>query len=251
MPDIKIKTEAEIRAMKDLGRILADIFKEIERVVREGISTIVIEKKVQECIERFGVKSALKGYRGYPACTCVSVNEEVVHGIPREDKVLKNEDIVGVDIGIYKDGFFMDAAYTYTVGSVPLKIERLLSTTKRALYSGIDKFKANNRLGDISHAIEETVMQEGFSVVKNFVGHGIGRELHEEPAIPNFGKPHQGDILREGMVFAIEPMVNEGCDGVEILPDGWTAVTADRMMSAHFEHTVALTYNGPLILTQN
>lgn len=236
--------------MRDLGGILARIFDEIQEFVVAGVSTKYLEIKAEEFMKRHKVQSAFKGYRGYPGSICVSVNDEIIHGIPREDKTVSQGDVVGIDMGIRKDDFYVDAARTYVIGIPENRIKHLIETTEKALFDGIQQFKVDNRLGDISAAIEKTVTQQGFSVVKEFVGHGIGKSLHEEPAIPNYGRSHEGALLKEGMVFAIEPMVNAGADAVNILADGWTAVTADGSISAHFEHTVALTKDGPAILTK-
>ena len=244
-----MKNRADIRRMQELGKILAHIFKEIEQTIEVGMSTKAVEAHAEEFMKKYNVQSAFKGYRGYPGSICVSVNDEIIHGIPKEEKVIREGDVVSIDIGILKDGYYMDSASTYILGKVQNRIAHLVDTTREALCRGIEQFKVNNCLGDISSAIEQTVTKEGFSVVKEFVGHGIGRSLHEEPAVPNYGRAHEGAVLQEGMVFAIEPMVNEGKDAVNILDDGWTAVTADGTCAAHFEHTVALTEEGPLILT--
>jgi len=194
------------------------------------------------------VVAAFKGYRGYPASICTSVNEEIVHGIPGP-RILKEGDIISLDFGIDYQGYFSDAAVTVAVGSISPGKRRLINTARQALVEGIRKAKVNNRLSDISHAIQSCVERQGFSVVREFVGHGIGASLHEEPEIPNFGLPHQGPVLKSGMVLAIEPMVNMGGWESEVLDNGWTAVTRDGMPSAHFEHTVAVTRQGPRILT--
>lgn len=246
---IPIKGGKEVDRMREAGKILAGILKELEKMIKAGITTKSIERDAETLMGKYNVQSAFKGYRGYPASICVSVNEEVIHGIPREDKVLEEGDIVSVDAGIIKEGYFVDSAYTYLVGNAGAIVEHLVETTQAALSRGIAQFQVGNRLGDISSAIEQAVVKEGYSVVREFVGHGIGRSLHEEPAIPNFGNAHEGALLQEGMVFAIEPMVNEGVPAVTVLDDGWTAVTADHKRSAHFEHTVALTRGGPRILT--
>ena len=245
-----MKTPDDIARMQALGRVLAQIFVDLERLLKSGVTTKYLDWKAEELMRKHKVTSAFKGYRGYPATVCISVNEEIIHGIPRDDKHVAEGDIVSIDMGIVKDGYYVDAARSYIVG-MPARnrIRHLVETTQKALYKGIDNFRVNNRLGDISSAIEQTVLREGFSVVKDFVGHGIGTNLHEEPAIPNCGRPHEGPVLQEGMVFAIEPMVNEGREDVTVLDDGWTAVTTDRTMSAHFEHTVALTKEGAVILT--
>lgn len=247
--DIPIKSNTDVKEMREAGKILAGILKELEKIIAVGVSAKGVEQEAEMLMKKHNVQSAFKGYRGYPASICVSVNEEVIHGIPREDKMFREGDAVSIDMGIVKEGYFVDAARTYRVGKVVRTIDRLVETAHKALYRGIERFQVGNHLGDISSAIEQAVVKEGFSVVREFVGHGIGKSLHEEPAIPNFGNAHEGVRLEEGMVFAIEPMVNEGRGMVTILDDGWTAVTADRRPSAHFEHTVALTSKGPVILT--
>jgi len=246
---IPIKSSIDVKEMREAGRILAGILKELEKIIAVGVSAKDVEQEAETLMRKHGVRSAFKGYRGYPASICVSVNEEVIHGIPREDKTFKEGDAVSIDMGIVRGGYFVDAARTCRVGNVARTTDHLVETARKALDRGIERFQVGNHLGDISSAIEQTVVKEGFSVVREFVGHGIGRSLHEEPAIPNYGNAHEGIRLEEGMVFAIEPMVNEGRGTVTILDDGWTAVTADRRPSAHFEHTVALTSGGPVILT--
>lgn len=250
MDDIPLKTSDELRRLQALGKILAQIFKDLEKIVRVGATTKHVDWKAEELMKKYKVIPAFKGYRGYPASVCISINDEIIHGIPRDSKVIHDHDIVSVDMGLVKDGYYVDAARTYVINGAPNnRIKHLVETTEKALYSGIEHFQVNNTLGDISAAIEETVTHEGFSVVKEFVGHGIGKNLHEDPPVPNYGRPGEGALLREGMVFAIEPMVNEGREDVRVLADGWTAVTADGSVSAHFEHTVALTDQGPQILT--
>lgn len=250
MDEIPLKTCDDVRRLQSLGKILAQIFKDLEKIVRVGATTKHVDWKAEELMKKYKVTSAFKGYRGYPAAICISINDEIIHGIPRDSKVINDHDIVSVDMGIVKDGYYVDAARTYVINSASNnRIKHLVETTEKALHNGIGHFQVNNTLGDISAAIQETVTHEGFSVVKEFVGHGIGKNLHEDPAVPNFGRPGEGALLREGMVFAIEPMVNEGREEVRVLADGWTAVTADGSISAHFEHTVALTDQGPKILT--
>jgi methionyl aminopeptidase len=213
-----------------------------------GITTKELDRVAEEYILLKGARPAFKGYRGFPATLCISVNEEVVHGIPSQRR-LKEGDIVSLDVGANFVGYFGDAAITLPVGEVDPKAERLLEVTEKALYIGIEKAKVGNRLFDISYAIQSWVESHGFSVVRDFVGHGIGRDLHEEPQIPNFGIPHQGPRLEKGMVFALEPMVNEGTSAVRVLSDGWTVVTIDGKRSAHFEHTIAITEDGAEILS--
>ena len=218
--------------------------------VRAGVSTLQLDRLAEEFIRAEGGEPAFKGYRGFPASICASINEEVVHGIPSATRVLRDGDVISIDIGVRKDGFYGDAARTFPVGVIPPETTRLLETTELALHRGIEQARPGNRLTDISHAVEKEVKRAGYGVVRALVGHGVGRELHEEPQIPNYGPPGQGPILRAGMVFAIEPMVNQGTGDVITLPDQWTVVTADRKLSAHFEHTVAVRENGPEILSR-
>jgi methionyl aminopeptidase len=219
-------------------------------LIKGGIKTIDLEDECEENIKKVGkIKPAFKGYNGFPYCLCVSVNDEVVHGMPG-NRVLKDGDIVSLDFGILYDGFYGDAALTYKVGDIAKKTEKLLAVTEESLYEGIREAKEGNRLHDISHAIQACVEKAGFSVVREFVGHGIGRSLHEEPQIPNYGEKGTGIRLKKGMVFAIEPMVNMGKSDVMIKNNGWTAVTKDGSLSAHFEHTIAITENGADILSR-
>lgn len=246
---IILKSQDEIKRMADACRIVADVLEGIKQGVAPGVKTIELDRFAESFIISRGAKPAFKGYRGYPASVCTSVNEQVVHGIPSTNR-LKEGDIVSLDIGVYYRGFYGDAALTLPVGKISAQTERLLAAAEESLYRGIEKAVPGNRLSDVSAAIQECVEEEGFTVVRNFVGHGIGRELHEEPQIPNFGRPGQGPELREGMTLAIEPMVNAGGWEVMILDDGWTAVTKDGSLSAHFEHTIAVTGDGNVILTK-
>lgn len=245
------KSTAEIEIMREGGQAVATVLHGMKGFVRPGITTMDIALEAENRARELDVVPAFKGYNGYPAAICVSVNEEVVHGIPSRTKVLKEGDIVGLDFGALHKGFYADAAVTLPVGKQEANTLRLLKVTREALYKGIESAVVGNRIGDISHAVQSHVEGEGFSVVKVFVGHGIGRNLHEEPQIPNFGESQWGVRLKKGMTLAIEPMVNVGSEGVEVLEDGWTAVTADRSLSAHFEHTIAVTENGPEILTMD
>jgi methionyl aminopeptidase len=247
---IELKSLEDISIMKKGGKILARIFEEIESFIKEGISTYDLSRKVEELIIKFDAKPAFKGYRGYPEVICVSINEEIVHGIPRKDRFLKNGDIVSIDIGLEYKGFYVDSAKTYPVGEVSLLALRLIEVTESALWKGIEKARVGNHLSDISWAIQEYVESNNFNVIREFFGHGIGRRLHEPPNIPNFGPPGRGPILEEGMALAIEPMVSAGSYEVKILEDKWTAVTVDGSLSAHFEHTIIITNNGPEIITQ-
>lgn len=234
--------------MAKAGNIVAEVLKSLKGVIIAGATTKEIEQFADGRIRALGGKSAFKGYRGYPASICTSINEEVVHGIPSSRK-LKEGDIISIDIGVYYEGFYGDAAYTFPVGIVDQETAKLLRVTEEALYRGIGKAVEGNRVYDVSHAIQEHVEKNGFSVVRTFVGHGIGRQLHEEPQVPNFGVAGQGPRLRQGMTLAIEPMVNSGTFDVRVLEDGWTAVTQDGKRSAHFEHTVVVMPNSARILT--
>ncbi|MCX7846166.1 MAG: type I methionyl aminopeptidase [Dictyoglomaceae bacterium] len=247
---MELKVREEIDFMRIGGKILAQIFKELEGYIQEGISTYELSRKVEKLIYEYGAKPAFKGYRGYPEVICVSINEEIVHGIPKKNKKLKNGDIVSIDIGLEYKGFYVDSAKTYPVGEVSPLVLRLIEVTESALWKGIEKARVGNYLSDISWAIQEYVERNGFNIIKDFTGHGIGKNLHEPPSIPNFGPPGQGPILEEGLALAIEPMVSMGDYRVKILDDGWTAVTLDGSLSAHFEHTIIITKNGPKVLTQ-
>jgi methionyl aminopeptidase len=246
---ISIKTPAEIEKMVVSGRVVAEILRTLKTRVRPGITTRELDQAAYRLCQERKVKPAFKGYHGYPFSLCVSVNEEVVHGFPSERKLALG-DIVSLDFGVYLDGYFSDAALTIPVGPVSTQAEALIRVTREALFAGLARARSGNRLGDVSAAVQERVEAGGFSVVRHFVGHGIGRALHEDPQIPNFGEPGRGPLLKPGMVLAVEPMVNAGGYEVEILSDGWTAVTKDRSLSAHFEHTVAVTENGCRILSQ-
>jgi methionyl aminopeptidase len=245
---IIIKSLREIEELKRSNAIVAEVFQKLKRVIAPGITTIELDRIAEEVILSKGAIPAFKGYRGFPATLCISINEEVVHGIPSQRR-LKEGEIVSLDVGTNLRGYFGDGAITLPVGEVDRAAQRLLEATERALYLGIEEAKVGNRLFDISYAIQTWVESHGFSVVRDFVGHGIGRDLHEEPQIPNFGSPHQGPRLEKGMVLALEPMVNEGTYEVKILSDGWTVVTIDGRRSAHFEHTIAITDKGPEILS--
>ena len=246
---IVIKTPEEIEKMAKACKIVAEILEDLKAFVKPGITTKEIEMFAEEKIISKGGTPAFKGYRGYPASICTSVNSQVVHGIPSRVR-LKEGDVLSVDLGVYSDGFYGDGAVTMPVGEVSPLAKKLLKVTEEALYKGIDKATPRNRVSDISYAIENYVEANGFSVVKAFVGHGIGMSLHEEPQVPNFGISGQGPRLKEGMTLAIEPMVNTGGYEVSILDDGWTAVTLDGGLSAHFEHTIAITDGDARILTK-
>lgn len=245
---IPIKSEEDLKMLRKSGKTLSKIMQRLREFVRVGVSTYEIDQLAEELVRQEKVASAFKGYNGFPANICTSVNEEVVHGIPSQ-KRLNEGDIISLDLGINYKGYFSDGAITLPVGKINADAEALIDVTKNALFEGIRQALINNRLSDISHAIQTYVEAHGFSVVRQFVGHGIGHNLHEDPQIPNFGLPHQGETLKNGMVFAIEPMVNMGRWECKILENGWTAVTKDGFLSAHFEHTVAITQEGPEILT--
>lgn len=247
---IFIKSAAELEAMRSSGVLLARIADKIRGKIVIGISTEEIDKIAEGLILQAGAVPAFKGYGGFPANICASINEEVVHGIPSKDRRLKDGDLLKIDIGISLNGYFSDCAFTIALGRVDASRRKLLEATKKALETGIAAAVVNSRLTDISWAIQSYVEAQGFSVVRDFVGHGIGRSMHEAPEVPNFGNPGQGPLLKEGMVLAIEPMVNRGTWEVRILENGWTAVTKDKLESAHFEHTVAITSSGPEILTK-
>jgi methionyl aminopeptidase len=241
---IILKTPAEIEIMTQASRVVAEALREVERAVSPGVSTEELDQIAEKEIRARGAVPAFKGYRNYPKTLCVSVNEQVVHGIPSKRK-LKEGDIVGLDLGAIVGGFYGDSAVTVAVGRVSDEVLRLIRVTEEALYLGIEQAVVGNRISDISHAVQRHVESAGYSVVTEFVGHGIGRQLHEEPQVPNYGKPGQGPRLQSGMVLAIEPMVNMGGSAVRILDDRWTAVTVDGSLSAHFEHTIAVQPKGP------
>jgi methionyl aminopeptidase len=246
---IILKSLPEIEKMRKSNAIVAAILEELRKKIRPGVKTIELDRLSEDLALKKGARPAFKGYRGYPYSLCTSVNSEVVHGMPSE-RELKEGDIVSLDFGILNDGYYGDAAVTVPVGEITPGARKLLKITEEALYRGIAEVKAGNRIGDISAAIQGHVEAAGYSVVRDLVGHGIGKSLHEDPQVPNYGSGGRGIELKPGMVFAIEPMVNEGTYRVEILRDGWTVVTADGKLSAHFEHSVAITENGPVILSR-
>ncbi len=250
---ITIKSDEEIKIMREAGRITARILSDIDKATVPGVTTGELDRLAEKLIRKAGSKPAFKGYRGkssspFPASITVSVNEEVVHGIPGGRK-LRAGDVVSIDMGVVWKGFYADSAFTKALGDVDARSRKLLEVTRESLFKGIEQARAGNRLTDISSAVQAHVEKNGFSVVRDLVGHGIGRQMHEDPQIPNFGPPGFGPILQKGMVLAIEPMVNMGGYKVDFLPDDWTVVTADNSISAHFEHTVAVSENGPVILT--
>ncbi|ACX52598.1 methionine aminopeptidase, type I [Ammonifex degensii KC4] len=243
------KSERELQYMREAGRIVALTLQELEKAIRPGVTTKELDSLAEEFIRRQGAKPAFKGLYGFPASICTSINEEVVHGIPGPRR-LREGDIISIDVGTEVEGYHGDGAWTFPVGEISEEAARLLEVTREALYRGIEKAVAGNRLSDISYAIQTYVESHGFSVVRDFVGHGIGRRMHEEPQVPNFGPPGRGPRLEEGMTLAIEPMVNAGTCEVEVLPDNWTVVTKDRRLSAHFEHTIAVRKTRAEILTR-
>lgn len=247
---IILKSPQDIEKIRVAGRYAMEVLLYLGTFIANGTKTIDLEKVCEEKVHSIGkVRAAFKGYNGFPYCLCVSVNDEVVHGMPGE-RTLRDGDIVSLDFGVLYDGFYGDAAVTYPVGSIGKKTEQLLKVTEEALYKGIAEAKEGNRLHDISQAVQSCVESAGFSVVREFVGHGIGRSLHEDPQVPNYGEKGTGIRLKKGMVLAIEPMVNMGKSDVTIRENGWTAVTHDGSLSAHFEHTVAVTENGADILSR-
>jgi len=245
---INIRTPQEIDIMRRNNRLVAQVLQRLREAIEPGITTEELNQLAERTIRDAGATPAFKGYRGYPASLCVSINEEVVHGIPGPRRLQEGE-IVSLDVGVYRNEYYGDAAITVPVGKVSEQATRLLEVTQQALSKGIEQATHGNRLLDIAHAIQSWVESQGFSVVRDFVGHGIGRALHEDPQVPNFGPPHHGPRLRPGMVLAIEPMINVGTWEVKILKDGWTVVTADRSLSAHFEHTIAISDGEPDILS--
>jgi len=247
---IHIRSKREIELIRNSCRIVVETFRMVRGLIRPGVRTIEIDREVEKFITSKGARPAFKGYNGFPGSCCISVNEEVVHGIPG-DRTLREGDIVSVDIGVECEGFFGDSAVTYAVGEIASDKRRLMEVTLDSLNEGVKKAVPQNRLSDISHTIQRIVEGAGYSVVRDLVGHGIGRQLHEEPQIPNYGSPNSGPRLRPGMVLAIEPMVNMGTYKVKTKRDKWTVVTKDGSPSAHFEHTVVVTENGPDILTLN
>ena len=247
---IVCKSRGEIEKMRRSGRIVRQVLESVEALVFPGVSTMELEKTAEKRIREAGAKPAFKGYYDYPCVLCTSINHEVVHGIPSSERVLVAGDIVSIDCGVVLDGYYGDAAITVPVGDgISSELTKLLKVTEQSLYLGIEAARVGNTIGDVGSAVQQLVESNGFSVVREFVGHGIGTRLHEDPQVPNYGMPGHGQKLREGMVLAIEPMVNAGGPGVRVLDDKWTAVTEDGRASAHFEHCVAITRNGPVILT--
>lgn len=246
---ITIKSESELDLMRISGRVVANALEELGKRVKPGVTTKELDQFAFEFFKKNDCVPAFLGYHGYPATICASINDEVVHGIPGK-RVLEEGDIVGIDIGAFYKGYCGDSARTFPVGKVGSEIKKLLQVTWESLGKGIDQCRIGNRISDIGHAVQEYVEKQGFTVVKDYVGHGIGQAMHEEPQVPNYGKPHQGPRIVEGMCLALEPMVNVGGDAVKVLEDGWTVVTKDGKFSAHFEDTIAIRAEGPEILTR-
>lgn len=245
---IVLKTPEEIEIMRRAGRLVAMTLDMVEQEIAPGLSTAQLDLLIEDFIRSHGAIPAFKNYQGYPASACISIDDEVVHGIPGK-RVIREGEIVSVDVGTIVDKFYGDSARTFPIGPVSPEKQRLMDQTKAALMAGIDKARKGNKLGQVSAAVQMVAESQGYGVVRQLVGHGIGRKMHEEPQVPNFGSPSEGPVLKTGMVLAIEPMINMGTYDVKTMPDGWTVVTADGMPSAHFEHTVAITDNGPDILT--
>ncbi len=246
---IHLKTNREIEIMRRANQIIAETREVLFPMIKPGVSTYDLDRVADETIRAKGAKSAFKGYRGFPASICLSINEEVVHGIPNKKRILNEGDIVGLDMGTIYEGYFGDSAVTVAVGTVTEEALRLMKITEESLHLGIKEARPGNRLYDIGAAVQEHAENAGFSVVRDFVGHGIGQQLHEEPQVPNYGQRGRGMVLQAGMVLAIEPMINVGSPDVKIKQDGWTAVTKDGKLSAHFEHSIAITEKGPVILS--
>ena len=246
---IQLKNSQQISAMMEAGRITGEALLLAREHIREGVSTFEIDKIIREYIERCGAKPSFLGYGGFPGSACISINDEVIHGIPSKSRILKEGDIVKVDVGAFYKGFHGDSARTIPVGRVSDEAEKLIRVTRESFFAGVENMKVGNRIGDIGAAIQKCVENEGYSVVRRYIGHGIGRDLHEQPDVPNYGTAGRGTRLCAGMVLAIEPMVNVGGEQVLEMPDGWTVKTQDKSLSAHYENTVALTSDGVVITT--
>lgn len=246
---IQLKNSAQLKDMREAGRITAQALLVARDAIKEGVSTLEIDKKIRSFIEGCGAKPSFLGLYGFPGSACISVNEQVIHGIPSAKTILREGDIVKIDVGAFYKGYHGDSARTYGVGRISPEAQSLIDVAKACFYKGMEQFKEGNRIGDIGFAVENCAKSNGFSVVRKYVGHGIGRDVHESPDVPNFGTPGRGARLCTGMVLAIEPMINVGVGDVTEMSDGWTVLTADRKLSAHYENTVALTSEGPIILT--
>lgn len=246
---IILKSEREINYLRDAGRIVAETLVEVKKAAKPDVTTMELDRIAEEYIKSCGATPAFKGYHGFPGNICSSVNEEVVHGIPGLKK-LKNGDTVSIDIGAVINGYYGDAAITIPIGEIDAQVQQLLDVTEQSLYKGIEQAVVGNRLSDISHAVQKHAEGFGYGVVRDYVGHGIGRNMHEDPQVPNYGPPGRGPRLKSGMTLAIEPMINMGTHEVKTLDDGWTVITSDGKRSAHFEHTITITPDGPEILTK-
>ena len=246
---IILKTSRELAALRKAGKISQAALKLAGEAVEPGISTWEIDRLVRRYIESAKATPSFLGYEGYPASACISVNDVVIHGIPQKSQILKKGDIVSIDVGACYQGFHGDNAWTFPCGEISPEARALLDAAEKSLFLGIEQARPGNRIGDIGHAVQEYVEARSYSVVREFTGHGVGADMHEDPSVPNFGKPGRGVRLTPGMVIAIEPMINMGRREIEIMPDGWTVVTRDGSLSAHFEHTIAITKEGPVILT--
>lgn len=246
---VVLKTSRELKAMRDAGRISSRALKLAGEAVEPGVSTLEIDRIVRKYIEEQGATPSFLNYGGFPASACISVNDVVIHGIPRKNQILKQGDIVSIDVGAFYEGFHGDNAWTFPCGQVSKEAQDLMDVTRESLFEGINAARPGNRLGDIGSAVQRYVEARGYSVVRDFVGHGVGAELHEDPSVPNYGTPGRGVRLLPGMTIAIEPMVNQGVHTVETLSDNWSVVTSDGKLSAHFEHSIAITPDGPVILT--
>ncbi|MEI7542875.1 MAG: type I methionyl aminopeptidase [bacterium] len=247
---IDLKSKNEIKKIAESGRMVAAVLKKLKSMVIPGLITQELDDTARKMTKEFGARPAFLGYRGYTAAVCVSINDEVVHGFPSKKRICKEGDIISLDFGVEYGGYYADAALTVGVGKISQLAKKLMDVTEQSLYKGIEKAVAGNKLYDISAAVQQQAESNGFSVVRDFVGHGVGRKLHEEPFVPNFGKAGTGILLEVGTVIAIEPMVNEKKYDVKVLSDEWTVVTCDKGLSAHYEHTIAITESGPVILTK-
>ncbi len=247
---IKLKSSKEIKLMREAGKIVAEVLELMDEMVTPGVATVKLDSVAESRIRKYGAEPAFLGYNNFPASICASVNNEVVHGIPSLRR-LKEGDIISIDVGVYRKGYYGDAAATFAVGEISAEAQKLINVTRTSLHKAIEKMQSGSRLSDISHAVQAYVEQSSMSVVRNYVGHGIGEQMHEEPQVPNFGLPGRGPLLQPGIALAIEPMVNSGSWEVEVLDDQWTVVTSDDSLSAHFEHTVVLGENGPEVLTSS
>lgn len=246
---ITIKSKREIELMRAAGRIVALAHQEVKKHVKAGVSTMELDQIVENVIRENGATPSFKGYGGFPGSACTSVNEQVVHGIPSKRVILKEGDSISIDIGAKLKGYHGDSAWTYPVGTISEEDAKLLEVTEASLFAGLNQVKAGNRLSDVSHAIQTYAESFGYGVVREFVGHGVGKQLHEDPQIPNYGPPGKGALLKAGMTLAIEPMINQGRKEVKVLKDNWTTVTVDKKLSAHFEHSILVTEDGYVILT--